>query len=77
MAQPSRYLLNHIRNIGVFSVMENSGYENEDGPFLQAGAAPTSYTALVVVLGLSLALSSGVPSLLTPFPLDSLPLLTP
>uniref|UniRef100_A0A9L0KA80 UPAR/Ly6 domain-containing protein n=1 Tax=Equus asinus TaxID=9793 RepID=A0A9L0KA80_EQUAS len=83
MAQPSRYLLNHVRNIGVFSVMENSGYENEnenedeDGPFLQAGADPTSYMALVVVLGLSLALSSGVPSLLTPFPLDSLPLLTP
>ncbi|XP_023505566.2 CD177 antigen [Equus przewalskii] len=96
MAQPSGYLLNHVRNIGVFSVFETSWYKNEtekekenekhnenekqnekEHQFPpQAGAAPSSYTALVA-LGLSLALWCGVPSLLTPFPLDSLPLLTP
>ncbi|XP_058385449.1 CD177 antigen-like [Diceros bicornis minor] len=69
MAKPSRYLLNHAKNIGVFSVIENSGYENENQPPLQDKAAPTSYVALVGGLGLSLALCCGVLSLLTPLPL--------
>ncbi|XP_046507282.1 CD177 antigen-like, partial [Equus quagga] len=75
MAQPSGYLLNHVRNIGVFSVFETSWYKNETEKEKenekhnenekqnekehhfppQAGAAPSSYTALVA-LGLSLAL---------------------
>ncbi|XP_058386958.1 CD177 antigen-like [Diceros bicornis minor] len=69
MVKPSKYLLNHAHNIGVFSVIENSGYENENQPPLQDRAARTSYVALVAGMGLSLALWCGVPSLLTPLPL--------
>lgn len=69
MANLSRYLWHHAPYIGVFTVMENSS--NGNWPLSQAGAAPTSYMVLVVVLELPLALWYGVLSLMTPFPLDS------
>ena len=69
MANLSRYLLHHAPYIGVFTVMENSS--NGNWPLSQAGAAPTSYMVLVMVLEQSLALWYGVLSLMTPFPLDS------
>ncbi|XP_016074970.1 PREDICTED: CD177 antigen [Miniopterus natalensis] len=81
MPHPSSSLLNHTKNIGQFIADEDS--ENSDhqrgrgNNNLQSGAAPAPNLAWVVVLGLSLALSFGMTSLLTPLPHDFSPLLTP
>ncbi|XP_032985293.1 CD177 antigen isoform X2 [Rhinolophus ferrumequinum] len=71
VAQPSSSLLNHTNIIGDLYAMETP--ETKDKPPIPeiAGAAPAPYLAWVVTVGLSLALWCGVPSLLTPFPLDS------
>ncbi|XP_071460723.1 CD177 antigen isoform X2 [Marmota flaviventris] len=60
MAPASKYLLNHTRNVGIFSVRENFEDDNkEQSRVSQSGVARATYLLWVMGMGLFLALWNG------------------